>query len=101
MELSLVLVAMVVAVVSSALVEYVPGWTDFKHKKLAMLGLNLLTPIVIWLLVCPAQLPIGVVANCELKGLFEAIGIGVTAALGNQGAYKLFVKALVAEPRRG
>lgn len=100
MEISLGLVGMVVGVLSSLLAEFVPGWADFQYKRHVLLGLNLLVPVAVWLLVCPAELPLPVTVDCSTEGLFAAIGIGITAALGNQGVYKLAVKPFVADRRR-
>ena len=102
MELNVALVGAIVAVISSLIAELFSGWKDFAYKRQTMLGINFLIPIAIWLLVCLANLPLpiaGVV--CTTMGVLNAMGIGVMAALGNQGIYKLFTNPVIAQPRRG
>ena len=97
MEISIVLVGTIVAVLSSLIAEFWPGWNEFSHRRIVMLLLNLLVPPAIWVLVCLADVPLPVLVACDRDGLFATIGVGVMAVLENQGIYHLASRPYLAQ----
>lgn len=102
MEFNIGLVTLVVAALSSLVAEFFPGWGEFKYKRQIMLGLNFLTPVGIWALMCPAGLPLPITGIiCDLAGFITAVGLGIAAMLENQGMWQLVTKDKIAAVRRG
>jgi hypothetical protein len=102
MEFNIGLITFVVAAISSLVAEFIPGWADFQYKKQVMMGLNFLTPVAIWALICPAGLPLPITGvECVLAGFITAVGLGIAAMLENQGVWHLLTKDKVAAVRRG
>jgi uncharacterized membrane protein len=85
---------LVVSIVTSILAEFVPGWSKFTQKKLTMALVNLAVPILVWVAICPIQLPVPVTVDCADTGLLGAIGLGIMGALANKGVYENFVRPL-------
>ena len=92
------LISTIVGMIVSVLLETIPGlkevWVNWKWKRVVLLAGFVLVPIATWLLICPAGLDVGVVADCTTQGLLEWAVIGLMAFTGSQTTYLLGVQKL-------
>ena len=100
-ELTVTIVAEIVAVASSLVAEFVPGWADWPYKRRALLASNMLVPFAAWALICLAALPLPLAGiKCGTEGLIEMALLGIAGALTNQGIYHIFTRDQIAAKRR-
>lgn len=88
------LILMIVGYVVSVLLEVVPGfkdwWSKVEHKRPVLFGLCMGVPVVIWLLICLAGLPIPIVVACTFMGFVDILAVGLAAFFGSQGGFVTF-----------
>jgi len=92
------LISTIVGMIVSVALETVPGlkkvWADWTWKRLALLVVFVLVPVLAWVLACPAGLDIGVVADCTVQGLLSWAVLGLMAFTGSQTTYLVKARGL-------
>jgi len=94
------LIATIVGVVVSFLVEVIPGfklwWSEFAWKRLALLGLFLVVPEVWWALACYTKIGVpGTGLDCDVNGAIMALVVGFIGFMSSQGTFKIATSSLV------
>ena len=91
MKMSAQLVSAVVGAIVSVMLETVPGlkekWSAWEWKSMTMFVLSLGVPVGIVTLSCSLGVELPVVTECGQAGFVDAIILGVTYFLGNQGTF--------------
>ena len=87
------MIALVVGGIVSVALEIIPGlkkvWSDWEYRRLSLLGLFVLVPLVAWMLSCSAGLSLPGTYYCTNQGLFDLLIMGIVAFAGSQTTYFL------------
>ncbi len=99
-EITVALIASVVAIMSSVIAELVPAWNSWEYKRVTQIIVSLIFPIVVWVAQCSA-LDLPFIVTCDFLGFVRLAGIGVSAVLANAGSYHLAVRPALAARHKG
>lgn len=93
------IVATIVGIVISVLIEIIPGfndwWSKFEYKRAALFGLFLAVPLIWWALAC--FVPIDIPATgfeCDLSGASQSVAVGFIGFLASTGTFKIVTSKL-------
>ena len=98
------LVTTVVNVLISIALEVIPGikdkWSSWRWKPLTMLGISVVSGLGMWLLVCVANVDLGMLLDCDKQGIMTALYFAVISYGANQTAFAVSSRNLPnAKPR--
>jgi len=98
-EITVALISSLIAIISSVVAEFWPGWAKWQYKRLTQVIISLIFPVAVYVLKCPVGLDLPFVVACDFLGFFKLLGIGVSAVLAGAGTYHLAVRPATARHR--